>query len=119
MADVWVKESDTSPIVRAVLRDGADQPVDLAGIQGVRFIMKRLRDTTLIVDADAVVDQVGDGSDGTKGYVRYAWEIGDTDEAGGFLGEFEVTYADGDVETFPNDGYLTIAILEDLEVTAS
>jgi hypothetical protein len=119
MADVWIKEGDTSPIVRAVLRDGADQPVDLSGAQGVRFLMRPMSGTVLAVDAAAVVDQVGDGSDGTKGYVHYDWVVGDTDVAGGYYGEFEVTYADNAVETFPNDGYLTVAVLHDLEEIAS
>jgi hypothetical protein len=114
MADVWLKDSDTSPIVRAVLRDGADNPVDLSGAQGVRFLMRRQRGG-LVVNEAATVDQVGDGTDGTKGYVHYAWGAGETVEAGGFLGEFEVTFADAQVETFPNDGYLKIAVLSDLE----
>ena len=40
-----------------------------------------------------------------------AWE---TDTAGVYRAEFEVMYNDGRLETFPNDGYISIQILSDL-----
>lgn len=46
--------------------------------------------------------------------VRYDWEAGDTDEPGNFYGEFEVTYADGSIETFPNKGYISVVVTKDL-----
>lgn len=114
MADVWVKQGDTSPIVRAVLRDGAGDPVDLAGTT-IRFLMREMRSHETIVDEAASLDQVSDGSDGTLGHVSYEWADGDTAEVGGYDGEFEVTFSSGEVETFPNSGYLAIAIVDDLE----
>jgi hypothetical protein len=39
----------------------------------------------------------------------------DTNTAGTYYGEVEVTYADNTVETFPNNGYFTIIIKEDLD----
>lgn len=38
----------------------------------------------------------------------------DTDTAGRFEAEFEVTYADGAVETFPNDGFIVVQIGPDI-----
>jgi len=48
------------------------------------------------------------------GRVRYAWQTGDTDTPGTFQGEFEVTYSTGEIETFPNDGFLAIEIIDDI-----
>lgn len=45
---------------------------------------------------------------------RYDWQPGDLPEAGQFEGEFEVTYSDGAVETFPNDGFIVISVTEDI-----
>jgi hypothetical protein len=41
-------------------------------------------------------------------------EPGDTDTAGTYWAEFEVTFGDGRVETYPNRGYLTVNIEPDL-----
>lgn len=46
--------------------------------------------------------------------VRYAWEDGDTDTAGEYDTEIEVTYADGRKETWPMDGYDRLRIVADL-----
>jgi hypothetical protein len=49
------------------------------------------------------------------GIVQYPWVASDTDTAGTYYGEVEVTYADNTVETCPNNGYFTIIIKEDLD----
>jgi hypothetical protein len=118
MADVWIKNDDTAPVVRATLTDGQGTPADLNGAT-VRFIMRPIRDSMVVVSAAADNDQNGTGTDGTLGYVSYTWQAGDTTEPGGYYAEFEVTYAGGEIETFPNDGYLTVAILDDLETVGS
>ena len=46
--------------------------------------------------------------------MKYVWQTGDTDTAGTFQGEFEVTYTSGEIETFPNDGYIGIEVLADI-----
>jgi Rib/alpha/Esp surface antigen-like repeat protein len=46
--------------------------------------------------------------------VRYAWDEGDTDTAGEYDTEIEVTYADGRKETWPADGYDRLRIVADL-----
>lgn len=63
------------------------------------------------VDQPALVLQVDDGNDGSKGKVRYAWQAADTDTPGTFWGEFEVTFpAAGGIQTFPNDRNLRIQV---------
>lgn len=63
-----------------------------------------------VVDRSPAVIEVATGTP----TLRYDWLPSDTEEAGTFNGEFEVTYVDGSVETFPNSGFITIIIAEDL-----
>jgi len=49
-----------------------------------------------------------------SGLVRYNWQAADTATVGSYQVEFEVTYADATVETFPNDGYIRVEIIADI-----
>jgi hypothetical protein len=115
VADLWVKQGDTAPPVVRTLKDFDENPVNLTDADVV-FNMRRIHgDQEPVIEA-GVVDIDGDP---TSGVVTYEWQPGDTDEAGGFYGEFEVTFDDGSVETFPNDGYVRIAIVAELGSVAS
>jgi hypothetical protein len=46
--------------------------------------------------------------------VYYDWVAGDTDSAGYYSGEWQVTYDNGQVETFPNDGVFLVQVVEQL-----
>ena len=48
------------------------------------------------------------------GTVQYDWDAADTDTIGSYQAEFEVTYVDGTIETFPNDGYVRVEIIRDI-----
>lgn len=102
----YIKRDDTSPLFRAILKDGDGVVVDVTGAT-VRFHMKD-QSGAIKVDAAAVVN------DGPTGDVQYAWAVGDTDTAGFYDSEFEVTYSGGRVETFPNYSYTTVHVYEDL-----
>lgn len=105
--DFVLKAGDTGPAISAVLTDGDGAVVPLTGASA-RFHLKP------ITGAPAVVDQVAEIVDAAAGSVRYAWRAGDTDLAASYAAEWEVTFADGTVETFPNDRYLTVVIAERL-----
>lgn len=107
MATFYIKQNDTSPALGATLKDGDGNAVDLSGAT-VRFHMRARGATTAKVDAAATV------TGASTGEVSYAWIAADTDTAGKFQAEFEVTYADTTVETFPNNGYITVDIDGDL-----
>lgn len=112
MADVWVKQGDTAPGVRQTLLDGEGNPVNLTNAT-VEFHMRPMRGTIAVpISRTGVIDQVGDGSDGSKGKVHVEWEDGDLDVPGGYVAEWQVTFQDTRVETFPNDHSFTIAVTE-------
>lgn len=103
-----IKTNDTSPKLAVTLEDALGSPVGLAGC-AARFHMKAFGASSLKIDAEVSIE------DETNGVVEYSWQAGDTDTAGTYYGEIEVTYADNAVETFPNNGYFTIIIKEDLD----
>lgn len=107
MADIYLKHKDRLPKLRATLSD-ANGPVDLTG--ATVKVWWRLQSggteksgTCTIVDA-------------ANGVVEYAWAAGDTDTAGDYYVEFVATFGIATM-TFPNDGYLTMSILSDLDST--
>jgi hypothetical protein len=118
-----MKAHDTRPAYVAVLKDQVgtpdEGPLDLTDATEVRFKMRRASqpDTT-----GPAVDQPMDIVDAVNGIVSYTWQIGDTDGAGDYNIEFEITWIDGGVETVPNgptddhpDGYLNLTIYDDLD----
>ena len=111
---ILMKAGDTAPAVQATLLDAAGAAVDLTGAS-VRFLVAtKTEPRTTVVDAAADIAQVGDGSDGSKGTVVYVWAPGDTDAAGSYDVEFEVTFADSTVQTFPTQGYIDATFADDL-----
>jgi len=96
----YIKQNDTTPSLTASLtQDGSI--VDLTDAT-VKFHMS---DT---VNAAAVV------AGALTGVVRYDWVAADTVTKGSFPAEFEVTFPDGRIETFPNSGYGTVDIQAEL-----
>ena len=101
-----IKRGDTSP---TMLYQLSPATVVLSGAQVV-FNMRADGEAENAVDRSPAVVEVATGTP----TVRYDWLAADTVRAGAFQGEFEVTYLDGTVETFPNSGFITIEIAEDL-----
>jgi hypothetical protein len=48
------------------------------------------------------------------GVVTYAWGATDTDTAGDYEAELEILWNDGKAETFPNDTYWDVEIVDDV-----
>lgn len=114
MADFVVKQGDTSPPFRATLQDGLGAAVDLQGAT-VRFVMRRRGSRLTKVAAAGVIEQVGNGSDGSKGKIRYDWLTANTDTPGLYDAEAEVTFSGGKIETFPNLSHWIVYITDDLD----
>lgn len=102
-----IKQNDTRPIMAATLIDGDGNVANLDGAT-VLFKMRQAGETTVKVNASAAI------ADATKGKVTYTWSAADTNTVGEFEGEFEVTYAGGGVQTFPNNKYIEIEITDDI-----
>jgi len=111
MSDFYLKRGDTSPAIKYQLQDHDGNAVDISGAE-VRFIMEDHSGTVIIDD-----DTNGNVSiiDATNGQVKYDWQSSDTRSSGFFLAEWEVTFSNGAVETWPNSHTLDIQIKNDLE----
>tara|TARA_B110000858_G_scaffold11968_1_gene12237 strand:- start:437 stop:760 length:324 start_codon:yes stop_codon:yes gene_type:complete len=102
-----IKENDTTPSLRAALKNGSGDPVDLIGTT-VKFHMRPIGSSTASIDATASVISE------PNGIVQYNWVAGDTSDIGSYQAEFEVTYSDGNVETFPNSRYINVEIIDNI-----
>ena len=103
MADFNIKQNDTSPGLEYTVA-----PVTVMTGATAVFSM-RVRGGSVIVNRQAVtiVNE-------TVGVLRYPFKASETAVTGDFIGEFEVTYSDGTIETFPNSTYIDITILGDI-----
>ena len=103
----YIKRNDTSPSMLATLQDASGNEIDLTAAS-IRLHLKPIGSSAVTVDAPATIVTALDG------LVRYDWQAADTAESGSYQAEFEVTYADTTVETFPNDGYIRVEIISDI-----
>ena len=103
-----IKQNDTAPSIRANLKDGNAAAVNLTGAS-VRFHMRTISGGISKVDAPGVIISPPD-----SGVVQYNWNAADTDTVESYQAEFEITYANGTIETFPNDRYIRIEITDDI-----
>jgi hypothetical protein len=107
LADFTIKAHDTYPPLEGVLRDAVG-PVDLTGAD-VKLNLKTPGGGGITVTGDCSI--VGDP---TAGHVRYSWDPADTASVNTFDGEFEVTWADSTITTFPSATYFSVEIKADL-----
>lgn len=98
---VQLKRNDTKDTIGYSITNADGTPVNLTGAT-VRFIMGKGK--TLLTNAVATIVNAASGS------VEYTLTEEDTLVAGKFNAEFEVTFSDGKVKTFPNDAYIAVTI---------
>lgn len=99
--NIKIVKDDTLPVLEfSVIQNGV--PVDLTGAS-VKFYMKNNDTGAVKVNGKSctVIDPA------TSGVCRYSWEAADTDTAGEYVGEVEVTFATGKIQT----GYKLIPII--------
>lgn len=103
----FIKQNDTSPSLKAFIQDADGNSVNLTGA-AVRLHINETGGGPNIIDELMTVN------DANGGEVQYDWVAADTVNAGTFSAEIEITFSDGKIETFPNDGYFTITITAEL-----
>lgn len=104
------KTGDTRPIDATLKRAGKTIPLD--GVT-VKFFMDPVE-----AARGSKVDAEGEVLDAAKGRVRYTFVAADVEAEGLHRAEFQLTFPDGVIETFPNgddgDPYLYVEFIEDL-----
>lgn len=100
-----IKEDDTTPAIEAKLTDANGLPVNLTGAS-VKFLMRVKPGGSVKVNTGAVI--VGTA---TNGRVKYAWTAANTDTADVYEAEWEVTYSDSTIQTFPGGKeFITVTV---------
>jgi len=103
----YIKQNDTAPYLLVTLKDGNENIIDLTAATAV-FKMRAVGQTTVKTDAAAIIHN----ADG--GQVRYEWVAADTDTIGSYEAEFQITFVDGKIETFPNSDFIRITVTDDI-----
>jgi hypothetical protein len=103
----YIKQNDTKPIISATLINGDGSVANLTGAS-VAFKMRKFGETASTVDSAATIASAANGE------VTYSWIASNTTTVGSYEGEFQVTYADGGIQTFPNSRYIEIEIVDDI-----
>ena len=104
----YIKQNYTRPELDVFLRDDKDRSINITG-STVKFNLRNSSDNVVKIDNGSVTTVSS-----TAGRVKYSFTAANTDTSGNFDGEFEVTFVGGQVETFPNDGYIKVIITDDL-----
>lgn len=102
---IKIVQNDTKPYLEfEITQEGA--PVDLTGCT-VKFYLKNADTGAVKINGSACSI-----TEAESGKCRYVWASGDTNTIGTYLGEVEVTFPDGKIQT----GYkqMTIIIRDDI-----
>lgn len=107
--DFYIKRNDTRPAIRATLSAAS---IDV--FTSVKFFMYDSTGTAKVAGVTATI--ITQPSSSSGGVVQYQWNgaAGDTDTAGEYDAEFQVTFDDGRKETYPNNGFIKVHIGPDL-----
>lgn len=104
----FIKQNDTVPMLDALLQDDQGRPIDVTGA-AVVFNMRNTLDDSVVVDnISSVIISAAQGE------VRHTWLAAHTTTSGAFEAEFEVTFSDGTIQTFPNNGHILVSITEEV-----
>lgn len=108
----YIKEGDRLPAITGTVKDGDGVEVNLTGCTA-KFIMSLVPGGTPVVNAAASI-LAGIPPVGYPCRLSYAFLAGETDVSATYYAEFEVTFPGGVLETFPNNGYISVVIGKDL-----
>lgn len=107
-ASFYIKQNDTAPSIEAALKDSNGRVKSMANASTVVFHMSDENGNILVENG------LGTIVNATKGVVAYEWQAGDTSNTGIHSAEFQIEYTNGQIETFPNTGYIKVIIKDEL-----
>lgn len=99
------KSQDSGPTNTTTLQDRDGNPVNLTGAT-VRFLMRK--GDTVHIDAAAEI------VDAAAGTVRYNRTAVDTGTVGVYQAEYEALFSNGNRQSYPEAGYITVRIIDDV-----
>ena len=105
MTTINIKQDDTQPALKVILKDSAGNPVNLTSATVQVAIQHYSQPVIKFLRAAHI-------QNASTGEVWLIWQPEETQVTGLYRVEFRVTYQDGNRETFPNGGYLLVNILE-------
>jgi hypothetical protein len=104
----FLKQNDVGGVIERTLRDGFGAPADLTGATMVFSMRVKPAGSVKISAAAATLVTA------LAGLVRYTFTASNTDTADEYEGEFQATYSNGDVQTYPEDGYIPVKVADDI-----
>jgi hypothetical protein len=108
VADLTLKRFDTWPPVVVALSD-ASGAIDLTTASAVHMEMQNAaKSTTMASLGCAIASAAG-------GVIKHTWVAAETAMVDTWSAEWEILWANGGVQTVPNDGQRSIAIISDIE----
>ena len=104
----YIKQNATASFIPRDLKDAFGAPGNVPGATVVFSMRVKPAGTVKVAAQGCTIVTAGTGR------VRYEWLAANTDTADEYEGEFHVTYANGKIQTFPNDGHIPIVITDDI-----
>lgn len=96
---LYIKQNDLQPLYYAQVKDANGDVIDITGAT-IRVTLKDADDNSLKVNRGTTGITLEDEANGK---FSYTWQAGDTDTAGKFYIEFEITPSAGGKFTVPAD----------------
>ena len=107
-ASFYIKQNDTAPSIEAALKNSNGRVKTMENASTVKFHMNDENGNALVTAG------LGTVVNAAKGIVAYEWVAGDTATVGIHSAEFQIEYTNGQIETFPNTGYIKVIIKDEL-----
>lgn len=98
-----IKQGARKPYLLLQLLDDDGEPVDLTTASSATLVMEPHGGGTAVSKVMTFFSR-------SLGKVQYAWQSADTATAGAWDCEVDLTWSDGEVETYPTSGSLLIVV---------
>ena len=107
MNEFFIKKIDQLPVLQSQLEDYYGV-IDLSSASAVKFVYKSRMGGNPVTGSATIYSA-------SSGIVQYAWTSGDVANAGVFYGEWRVAFTGGKQMSFPNNGYISFEIIDNLD----